>query len=87
MFIVIGTRQDFIEQVDSILKMNGIDSSINSYCDTCIEFLMDIKMCTLNASVTPQIDKLTCRSKRRNSVLDYIVAEYKNVNQCLYSIV
>ena len=30
----IGTRQDFIEQVDSILKPNVIDKSVNSYCNT-----------------------------------------------------
>ena len=83
----IGTRQDFIEQVDSISKRNGIDKSVNSYCDTFLEFLMDIKMCTLNGRVTPQFDNFTCLNKRGNSVVDYIITEHKNVNQCVKSVV
>ena len=50
--------------VDSISKRNGIDKSANSYCDTFLEFLMDIKMCTLNGRVTPQFDNFTCLNKR-----------------------
>ena len=79
----IGTRQDFIEQVDSVLKRNGRDKLVNSYCDTFLEFLMDIKMCTLNRRVTPQFDNFTCLNKRGKSVADNIITEHKNVNQCL----
>ena len=78
----IGTRQDFIEQVNSISKRIGIDKSINSYCDTFLEFLMDIKMCILNGRVTPKFEDCTCLNKRGNSKVDYIITEHKNVNQC-----
>ena len=44
-------------------------------------------MCTLNGRVTLQFDDFTSLNKRGNSIVDYIITEHNNVNQCLKSVV
>ena len=79
----IGSKQDYIEQVDSTTKRISIDTLCNANFDVFLEFLKDAKLCTLNGRVTPECDDYTCLNSRGKSVVDYILTTHKNISRCL----
>ena len=59
----IGSRLDFIEHMDLLNKRHVLDKTINSYCDSFLEFIKDVKMCIVNGRVTPEFDNFTCSTE------------------------
>ena len=56
----ISSKDDFITYIDTIPKCTSIDKTTNAYCDVFFDFLKDMKLCTLNARITPEFDNFTC---------------------------
>ena len=77
-----GNRLDFIERMDLHNKCHVLDKTINSYCDSFLEFIKDIKMCIVNGRVTPEFDNFTCFNRNGCSIVDYIITDYDSLNKC-----
>ena len=52
-----------------------------------IDFLKDMKMCTVNGRITPELDNFTCLNTMGNSVIDYIITEQRSINRCVKCVV
>ena len=78
----IGNRLDFIEHMDLLKKRHVLDKTINSYCDSFLEFIKDIKMCIVNGRVTPEFDNYTCFNRNGCSIVDYIITDYDSLDKC-----
>ena len=76
----IGNKQDSINYVDNIGNRVNIDNSVNSYCDSFLEFLKDAKLCTVNGRVTPHLDNFTCLKHNGQSVVDYLITEHNVID-------
>ena len=78
----IGSRLDFIEDLDTINKRCVLDTSVNSYCEAFLEFIKDVKMCIVNGRVTPKYDNYTCLNRNGCSVVDYIITDFGSLEKC-----
>ena len=58
--------------MDNIPKQNCLDTSVNSYGHTFLEFLNDSKMCVLNGRFKESEDNFTSVSSKGKPVVDYI---------------
>ena len=74
---------DFIEGVDVIQDRNVIDYSKNMYGEFLCNFLIDSNCCILNGRQCKTIDDndFTFVSTRGNSVVDYFIVPYENIEQ------
>ena len=79
----IGDMADFIEGVDVIQDRNVIDYSKNMYGEFLCNFLIDSNCCILNGRQCKTIDDndFTFVSTRGNSVVDYFIVPYENIEQ------
>ena len=78
----IGNSQDFINHIDSIPLRNALENEVNSYCDTFLDFLKDVKFCVCSGRVTPNRDDFTFMSSRGKSVVDYVVIPHSCLDIC-----
>ena len=77
-----GGRLDFIEHMDLLNKCHVLDKTINSYCDSFLEFIKDVKMCIVNERVTPEFDNFNCFNRNGCSIVDYIITDFDSLNKC-----
>ena len=77
----IGNKLDYIDLIDNIPKRNHIDNTINSYCDSFVEFLKDSKLCLINGRITPEVDNFTCLKTNGQSVVDYLITQHNVISK------
>lgn len=79
----IGSKQDFIQEVDQVKNRIVLDKTVNKHGEVFHEFLLDAKMCLVNSRVTPDFDNYTCVSSKGRSVVDYIAVPMNNIENCI----
>ena len=72
----IGDESDVILSVDTVPGRQCIDSVKNGHGTALLEFLHDMKLCTLNGRLNPNCDNYTSISTRGSAVVDYIVTTH-----------
>jgi hypothetical protein len=78
----IGTKDDFVKDIDDVVERFSIDDISNKHGDCLIEFCKDSKFVILNGRVTPNYDNYTCISYKGKSVVDYILCPQAEVIHC-----
>ena len=71
-----------IKYIGTIPKRPSTDKTTNAYCDVFIDFLQNMKLCTLNGRITPEFNNLTCKNTMGNFIIDYIITEHRSINRC-----
>ena len=79
----IGSKMDYIPEVDNISGRKPVDLGSNSHGDALIEFLKESKMCVINSRVTPQFDNFTSVSGRGKAVVDYPITPYSCIDHVM----
>ncbi len=81
----IGSKQDFVQNIDNISPRVVKDNTSNKHGDEFIDFLLESKMCILNGRVCPENDTFTCVRTLGRSVVDYICTFHDNLSKCKFS--
>ena len=73
----IGDKDDFNSAIDNVMKRHVIDKTTNRYGGYLIDFLSDVRCCTVNSRGDTNKDNFTSVSPQRGrSVVDYIITPY-----------
>ena len=72
----LGNENDVIAEIDGLPKRNAIDASKNSHGISLLEFLRDMKLCTLNGRLNCANDDFTSVSTRGSAVVDYVIVPH-----------
>ena len=73
----IGDKDDFNSAIDNVMKRRVIDKTTNRYGGYLIDFLSDVRCCTMNGRGDTNKDNFTSVSPQRGrSVVDYIITPY-----------
>ena len=76
-----GNKDDFNPTIDNVMERHVIDSTANKYGDFLIDFLCDIRCCTLNGRGDINCDNFTSVTPQRGrSVVDYIITPYDQLS-------
>ena len=71
----LGSESDYIEGVDVVTPRMVIYTTINSYCDILLDFLIDCNLCMLNGRL--RTHDFTHISTQGKSVVDYVFVPYE----------
>ena len=66
----IGLKQDFIVDIDDVVKWSGFDTVHNKQGDALISFLLEVKFASINGKITTGIDNYTSISSKGATVID-----------------
>ena len=76
-----GNKDDFNPTIDNVMERHVIDSTANKYGDIHIDFLCDIRCCTLNGRGDINCDNFTSVTPQQGrSVVDYIITPYDQLS-------
>lgn len=79
----IGNMDDFISDMDFLPMRAALDDFVNKHGETLIEFLKDARMCVVNGRIDPLYDNFTSISPKGKAVVDYIIAPYDCLENCV----
>ncbi len=80
----IGSKQDFMQNIDNISPRVVKDNTSNKHGEEFIDFLLESKMCILNCRMCPENDNVTCVKTLGRSVVDYICTFHDNLGNCKF---
>ena len=78
----LGSKQDFITEIDNIPHHYVIEKVCNKHGNVCHDFLLDSKFCIVNGRISPEFNNFTSISPKGSAVVDYFMVPIDNLSTC-----
>ena len=80
----IGNSLDIAVGIDDVKERVILDDvKASHYGEALVDFLKDVKMCTLNGRFSSANDNFTCISPRGKSVVDFVLVPHDTLQSCI----